>query len=203
MCEWLLKLIEPEVFIQFLIFLGLIWYACETLKLRKASQDQNELKQKPCLLPVGKQRDDDDIKSTLFQARDKSVGIKPEQIEIAYSANGHASLQNVGYGTAFDVEWEIQKREPAKQFKTGRCLFIPKGQRVTTNLVKDEFYTSNQTEDVKLKLSYKSLSGRRYENLMPIRQDNKSETIVVECQFREIPPNTPWRVKICRWICGR
>ena len=52
MCEWLLKLIEPEVFIQCLILLGLIWYACETLKLRKASQEQNEIMQKPCLVPL-------------------------------------------------------------------------------------------------------------------------------------------------------
>lgn len=198
MFEWLQKWLEPEVLIQCLIFLGLVKYACETLKIRKASQKQNEIVHKPCLVPVGKERHE--ITDGLSRNADRLVGNTPQLTQLAFSRNHLVEVENVGYGTAFNVVLEIQKGTPASVSNRVNVAYIRHGDSVETDFVEQEFQSFDPTEDVKLKLSYTSLGGWRYENVMSIRQGHASETLVGEFQFDEEPPHTPKRKNIWRWI---
>ena len=195
MYEWFCKWLEPAVLIQILIAGGLVFYALDTRRLRKASQEQNELMQKPCLVPVLQER-----KHIVGPAWDAEIGIKyPDHRSIAFS---HVELKNIGDGAAFNIQYEIQKREP-RSLSKGSLLYIEKGHKASTRLMVDDFETSSEQEDVSLKLSYESLSGRRYENVMSTRQlgEEEKETLVTKCQFGVTTSRTPWRVKICQWLC--
>ena len=205
MYDWICNLLEPDVLVQWLIFLGLIWYAWETWKLRKVSQDQNEIMQKPCIVPVVRDRSTDDARDILSVAYDVQAGITPEHNAIDFSGTHRAGLQNIGDGAAFNVRYETQKSKWGRDIGCGRFLYIPRGERVTTHLISEQFAPSDQHEPVKLKVSYESPSGQRYEITMRTQQvkyqDAETETLVTE--LRETPTRAPSRVKIRRWIWGK
>lgn len=174
MCEWLLKLTEPEVFIQCLIFLGLIWYACETLKLRKASREQNEIMQKPCIVPLVREN----------ESRVSALLWSNERILDGTSGDmGFVVLNNVGNSPAFNVRYGIQGEDSA-----GLLPYIlkPGKERTTLSLgqLREWFERNQNEEEVKLTLSYDSLSGRSYESKIHIREGVDSELVVCKFQIR-------------------
>ena len=205
MCDW--YCIElAGLIVQCLIFIGLLVYAWDTHKLQIASQDQNEIMQKPCVVPVVRERSTDDpIGTTVSAAYDVGAGITPEHNAIDFSGTHYAVLQNIGDGAAFNVRYKIQKREPRHEIGSGRFLYIPKGGKVTTHLIAEYFDASDQHESVKLKISYESPSGQRYKITMWTqqvkRQDAETQIVVTKLVLQHDAP--PWRVKICRWICGQ
>lgn len=163
MCEWLLKWTEPAVLIQCLILLGLIWYACETWKLRRASQEQIEVMEKPCVVP--------------------SVVVRPEWGggEVSHETTFHGvmvfgrgvSILNIGKATAFDIEYEIQKHEEPKVSRKGYLPILPDGQDAIIGIPIEELNPSKQHKQTSLKLSYVSQSGKRYTSLTKFRSGNQ------------------------------
>ena len=181
MCEWLLKLIEPEVFIQCLIFLGLIWYAWETLKLRQASQEQNEILQKPCLVLLVRRREDIEIGTDII------AGIPyPEEriLDGEWSGTGHVALHNIGNGPAFNIRHETHKQEaPCGSSGRGYLPYILQGRKEPILQVPSNLIPDDEDKEVEFKVSYESRSGDRYLSTMYIGRGRISEPVVTKCQF--------------------
>ena len=180
MYEWLHKLLEPAVFIQCLIFVGLVVYACETWKIRRTSQEQNETMQKPCLVPSVQERDDFDT------AVENLSGNPHPGYRIVYdeSDTGHVMLHNIGSGPAFNVKHEVQSpRGVKKDHLSGYLPYIRREGKESILLVASNLVPENPDNDVVFKLSYKSLGGRRYESEICIK--NRQNKPIVTCyQFR-------------------
>ena len=175
--------------VQILIFLGLIWYAFETRKIRKAShkqidtshkqidisQEQNETMQKPCLVPSVKQRANSSVNQDVLKDRRY-----PDERVINPDVAGNVRLCNIGNGPAFNVHYEaqIQKRDVCL---TGALPYIPKGGTESIGLSAS---ISNGLGNVRLKLSYESLSGQSYESEMSVKE---WDAVVSDWQFRSCP----------------
>ena len=171
--------------VQILILFGLIWYAWETLKIRKISQEQNETMQRPCLvLSVRKRRDMDTATDAL------GGNPYPEQKvpDGQQSGTGHVELHNIGTGAAFNIKYEVLIQGKRKNFHSGSLPYISSGKKAPVLLIEQSFSTSDQHEEVKLGLLYNSLSGRRHESVLRFRQGTGSEPVVSHCQFRSFPP---------------
>jgi len=174
--------------VQILIFVGLIWYAWDTRKIRKASQrqieisqEQNEVMQKPCLVPLVKERGDSSVERDVLKDRPY-----PEQRvldpNVAGSIAGSIQLRNIGNGPAFNIRYEAQLQELGVGCGKGALPYIPKERDESIHLSAS---ISNQGQGaVRLKLSYESLSGRRYESEMCIKG---WDAVVADYQFRSCP----------------
>ena len=161
MCEWLYKLIEPAVLIQIVIAVGLGVYAWDTRKLRKSAQEQNEIMQKPCLVPVTKRRGQASIEQDILKDRQY-----PNERVLDPDVPGDVQLRNIGNGPAFNVRYEAQLQKQ-NGCLTGALPYIPKEGTESIFLGAS---ISNARGNVKLKLSYESLSGRSYESEMSIKE---------------------------------
>ena len=187
MCCWL------DIAIQTVIAAGLLWYAYDTRQLRKASQEQNEVTQRPCLVPLVRER-------TSIEAMVWDVhvdGIEYPDLRAIDFSKGHAVLQNIGTGAAFNILYEIQKQEAPKRFVKGRIPYLQKGKEAVTRLVENEFEESNQHAGGRLKLSYESISGQHYETDILTRhegsQESETKIIVTNCQFNATKSRSIWR----------
>ena len=178
--------------VQILILFGLIWYAWETLKIRKTSQkqiaisqEQNETMEKPCLvLSVRKRRDLDTATDVLGGNPRPGLSVPDAQ----QSGTGHITLHNIGAGPAFNIQYEVRIQGEPKKF-TKACLpYISKGEQRPIFLTENDFSTLDQHEDVEFMVSCKSLSGWRYESVIHLQQTPGSESVVTEFQFRTYPP---------------
>jgi hypothetical protein len=69
---------------------GLVWYAIETWKLRKAAQDQLETMNRPCVL--------------MIENIDQTLGFD----------NSPLMIENVGAGVALNIRWRVTKPKPGK-----------------------------------------------------------------------------------------
>ena len=173
--------IEPANFVvQLVIAAGLIWYTCETWKIRKASQEQiatsqeqNEIMQKPCLVPLVKERGGLSIERDVLKDHPY-----PEQRVLNPSVAGSVRLRNIGNGPAFNIRYEAQLQEQ-EGCRKGALPYIAKGETESTYLSAS---ISNEGRGaVRLKLSYESLSGRSYESEMSIKE---WDAVVTCYQFR-------------------
>ena len=190
MCDWIAL---AGLVVQILIFSGLIWYAYETQEIRKTSQEQiatsqeqieisqeqNEIMQKPCLVP-SVQENESRVDATLWSN---------ERVLLGTSGNtGCVVLQNIGHSPSFNIQYGIQGKNPE-----GFLPYILKqGKERTTlslNQLRDWFCSNQDEEEVKLSLSYDSLSGRRYESTIIIREGLRPNLVVTKCQFKEITSN--------------
>ena len=171
MCEWLCGWLEPANLIQFAIAVGLGFYAWDTRKIRKLSQEQIEVMQKPCLVPNVRAR------------THRVVGEVSDDITYhGVMTSGNVTLHNIGNGTAFNIRLEIQKQEEPKESSKGYMPFLPAGSEAMTSIVTNELYTSKQHEKVKLKLSYVSQSGKSYESAIQVQPGN-TLLIVTDISF--------------------
>ena len=184
--------------VQILILAGLIWYACETWKIRKTSQqqvetsqrqigisqEQNETMQKPCLvLSVRKRKDMDTATDAL------SGNPYPEQKvpDGQQSGTGHVELHNIGAGPAFNIKYEVLTQGKPKKFMSGSLPHISNGKKAPVFLIEDSFSSSDQHEEVELRVLYESLSGIRYESALHIRE-SRSGPVVTCYEFRSCSP---------------
>ncbi|MDE2758649.1 MAG: hypothetical protein OXI92_19120 [Acidobacteriota bacterium] len=162
--------------VQILIFFGLIWYAYETLKIRKISQEQNEIMQEPRLVPLVKERADSSLERDVLKDR-----LYPEQRVLDPSVTGSVRLCNIGNGPAFNVRYEAQFQN-REGWPKGALPYIAKGETESTYL--SASISNEGWGAVRLKLSYESLSGRSYESEMSIKG---SDAVVTDYQFRSCP----------------
>ena len=173
MCEWLYKLLEPAVLIQIVIAVGLGVYAWDTRKLRKSAQEQNEIMQKPCLVPLV-QKNESRANATLWLN---------ERILRGTSGNtGDVVFHNIGNGPAFNIWYGVQE-----QTGEGFLPYILPQEEEPTTLPLNHLRSllSNQDEEEMIvSLSYESLSGRHYKSTIRIREDTNSRLAVSNCQFQ-------------------
>src|SRR5271170_5290636 len=84
--------------IQCLLFLALVWYAIETWRIRKISQEQIETLQKPCLT----------LSATARNFEEAVLGFHDtHSAQVVYTPEGVLRLINVGLGPAFSVTYHL------------------------------------------------------------------------------------------------
>ena len=167
-----------NLIVQVLILLGLIWYALETLRIRRVSQEQNEITQKPCLVLECRERDYDRAvlsKDTLDAGERILTGVKPHPTYVA--------LRNIGNGHAFNVRYELQQQQ--KERKGYDLPYIFRQESVPIYLSLNCLYPLEGCEYSELTLSYESLSRRRYESKIRIHDDGR-ELVMRDFQFSEM-----------------
>jgi len=157
MCDWIPLV---NLVVQCLLLLALVWYAWETWKIRKASQEQVEALQKPCLTLVTAPRDYDDAVLDM----DDAVGGM-----IVAASQGSVSLQNMGSGPAVNVEYRFNPVDPPAGANVARAhgylQNIPAAGDFVIALAR-EVLRNLEYECV---ITYDSLSGRRYRSSITIK----------------------------------
>ena len=101
-----MEFIKIENLIQLFILVVLIYYTRETWVIRRISQEQNEIMQKPCLVPSCGPRDYD---MAVLSKGDFNSG---ERILAGIGSNQHyVGLRNIGNGNAFNVRYKFQQQD--------------------------------------------------------------------------------------------
>ena len=178
-----------HLIVQILILAGLIWYALETWRIRKASLDQNEIMQKPCLVPVCERRD----RTSWVLAE----GAPSERILASGGSNNKGvELCNIGNGPAFNVRYKVQHQGETKEDSYLPYVLLQESEHTYLSL-----NSLREYEDSELTLSYESLGKRRYESKIRIKRDYEHQLVPNYFQFKEITPPRYWWVKITRWVC--
>jgi len=144
--------------VQFLGLLGLIWYACETMAMRKAARDQVESASKPCLTLRFKLRDPADA---LLQKGGAVGGT------IVHADDGNFVVQNIGNGVALNVRYifsPINQPEGRTTPKSKRYLqYVSPSQPVRTpdpvTVCRDEY---------EFHFWFQSIGGRQYKSTVTI-----------------------------------
>lgn len=183
-----------HLFVQILIFLGLVYYARETLKIRKVSQEQNEITQRPCLVPLSEQRD---FTSAVLSGSSYDTG---ERVLAGVGPNSgsdgnNVGLRNIGNGHAFNVRYEVQHQGMTKVSREDS--YLPYVLRQEPERIYLSLNSLREYEDSELTLSYESLGRRRYESKIRIERDYEQQLVLTDFQFKEATPQ-PWWVKITR-----
>lgn len=160
--------------VQIIIAVLLCKYAWDTFKLRKAAQEQNEIMQTPCLVPVV--RENESRTSALLWSNDWLL-------DGTSGSTGFVLLHNIGNSPAFNIRYGIHGQDP-----DGFLPYVLKqGKERTTlplNKLRDEFSSNQDEEEVIISLSYESLGGRRYKANIYIREGLPGELVVSNCQFQ-------------------
>ena len=174
------ELMNVENVIQCFILLALVWYAWDTRKIRKISQEQNETMQKPCLVPLVQVRADLDTAVENLSGN-PYPGYRVVEDEPRTS---HVELHNIGSGPAFNIRHEVQSPKGIKKdHLSGYLPYVRREGKETVLLVADNLISEDPDKDVVLTLSYESLGGRRYESEICI-QGRHNEPVVTCYQFR-------------------
>ena len=142
--------------VQFLILLGLLWYASETRRIRSAAQEQIvvsreqlEALQKPCITLVTMPRAFD---AALLDMND-AVGT----MDIPFG--GNVELRNIGSGPAFNVRYQLKQIESSDSPAACYIPYIPTGEKASIPVPT----SSIRLHQHELLILYESLSGTRYE----------------------------------------
>ena len=128
--------------------------------------------QKPCLVPVAKRRGQSSVEREALKGHARS-----EEGVLDADVAGDVQLRNIGNGPAFNIRYEAQFQE-REGCPKGALPYIPKGGTESISLSAS---ISNGWGNVRLKLSYESLSGRRYESEISITE---WDGVVSDWQFR-------------------
>ena len=157
MCDWIPL---ANFAVQCFILVALAWYALETWRIRRASQEQVEGLQKPCLTLATETRDYDDA----ILEMDEAVGGM-----IVAARHGNVALLNMGNGPAINVHYSfdpVNRRQGANVARPhGYLQNIPPGGEFLMPLARDVL-RNLEYESV---ITYDSLSGRRYESRIAIK----------------------------------
>jgi len=143
--------------VQCLLFLSLIWYALETRRIRKTSQEQVETSQKPCLTLSAQSRQ---FENAVLEMD----GVHGAQI--VHAPEGMLHLINVGLGPAFNVVYEFTAANPPANIArpNGYLVHILLRESATIPVAR-QLIRGNKWS---VKLQYDSLTGRRYETRIVI-----------------------------------
>ncbi|MGD0631676.1 MAG: hypothetical protein ABR987_20285 [Terracidiphilus sp.] len=149
--------------------LGLGWYALETRKMRKASQDQVTISRdlisaamdqveglsKPCLTISSELRDPADVILEMGRA----VGSL-----VARDRGGFFLVENIGNGVALNVSYKfVHRHDPSTDLRRERYIQnILAGQSVS---MVESLSAFRATED-QIILKYESIGGREYRTII-------------------------------------
>ena len=167
------------------------------MEIRKVSQDQNEIMQKPCLVPLCEQRD---FMSAVLAGGSYDTG---ERILAGVGSNpnsdgNNVGLSNIGNGHAFNVRYEVQHQGETKVSREDS--YLPYVLRQEPERIYLSLNSLREYGDSELTLSYESLGKRRYESKFRIELDHTGQLVLTHVQFEPITPQF-WWVKIARWVC--
>ena len=142
--------------VQLAILVALVWYAVETWRIRKASEEQAEAQQKPCLTVVTAPRDYDEA---ILEMNGAVGGM------VVAPRNGNIALENMGNGPAINVSYNFNPVDPStvscphgylQNIRAGGTFIMAVARGVLSN------------REYELIVTYESLSGRRYESRITI-----------------------------------
>jgi hypothetical protein len=138
-------------FVSVLAFGGLIWYACETFKIRKATQDQLEASRRPCLVLCGMHGN----------TRDAIMRPGSPLLAVAPSSNGWVQVMNIGTGPAFNARYLLTPLDESVREPSGHHLVHVLNHEANPLPVPIQTVSNGKWL---VTLSYESISKRRYES---------------------------------------
>ena len=158
--------------VQALALFGLVWYAIETLRLRKAAQEQVEASNnqveglsKPCLTFVGDYREGAD---TILAMHDATGNI------IAARYNGNYLITNMGSGVALNIRYQFTRPNLPTEPRyiphlaaTGRASLV-------------EPYAAYNAEH-QVTFDYESVGGRKYRTTI-----NLNHHVITSFHFEQL-----------------
>lgn len=139
---------------------ALIWYAIETLRIRRASQEQAEAQQRPCLT----------LDTTSREYNEAVLGDMLGAIGgmIVAANHGNLALQNMGNGPAVNVRYEFSPLNPPQDANVARphgyLQTIPAEQIFVMAVAR----TILQNLTYAFVINYESLSGHKYETRIEV-----------------------------------
>jgi hypothetical protein len=147
-----------SLLVQFATLLALLYYAWETWKIRKASEEQGEAQCKPCLTLVTERRDA--VEAILDQI---AVGTS----ELA-ARDGNVVLENMGKGPAINIRYQVARLDAAP----GRRISEPSG--YLQNIAAEKAFVVPvarghfENGEYKFVATYESIGAWRYETTITI-----------------------------------
>ena len=170
--------------VQFLGLMGLIWYAYETRRMRKASEEQVRISQglirasmdqveglsKPCLTLASGLRDANDAILEMHGAVGNTV---------ARGDAGSFIMQNIGNGIALNVAYQFlttPRDDPARRRHAYYLQNILPSQEVTMPQPMTAY-----TGDWELRIGFSSIGGRRYQSMVTLK-----DRVLTGFQFSDV-----------------
>jgi len=148
-----------NLLVQFAILAVLIWYALETLRIRRASQEQAEAQQRPCLTLVTASREHGEA---VLDMNGIVGGM------IVAPREGNVALQNMGNGPAVNVRYEFNPVNPPQGANVARprgyLQNIPAGGTFVMAVAREVL----RNLEYEFVTSYESLNGQNYESRIAI-----------------------------------
>jgi hypothetical protein len=163
--------------LNFLVGLGafgvLIWYALETMKLRKAAMEQVESMAKPCLTLRAKLRNAADA----ILDMDDAVGAM-----VVRGEDAQFVVQNIGTGIALNVSYQFRSLDTPERPDHPRYLFyVLLGQPVQ---LPETLNASPYVGNCEALFRFQSISGRWYQSTVTM-----SRHVLTKFDFRPIKTN--------------
>lgn len=157
-----------------LTLIAVVWYVRETLKIRKAAEEQVEGLQKPCLMLSTEARELDEV---VLQMDDTAGAM------IVGQSRGRIAVENIGSGPAINISCRLKatdfrNQESAVTHESYLQNLSPRG--VFETAVPRE---TLRFVDYDFSLSYESLSGRSYETVISIK-----DLVLTRSTFRRKAP---------------
>lgn len=164
MKDWILSdwIQLANLVVQCAILAALFWYARKILRIRRASQDQAEALQRPCITLATAARPHEEYEDAMLNM-DSALG----GLTLA-TQERNVALQNIGSGPALNVRYEFHPSDPergADLARRGSYLpnIPPRGSFVTP-AARDAF----RDLECEFVATYESLSGQAYESRITI-----------------------------------
>ena len=144
--------------IQGCALLGLVYYAIETFKIRRAAQAQVEAALRPCVVISSAPRPLDDTLMEMDQT---------DSTAIVSCRDGLVQIQNIGVAPAFNIRYQFTAVDKIGNYLnfTGYVAGIAKDGQVSIPV----FLTLIQGHDFHCLLSFESASGHRYSSRATLR----------------------------------
>ena len=157
--------------VQFLALIGLVVYAIETYKMRKASQDTMEGLSKPCITFWAELRDGQDAILNMHGATGNLVA-RPD--------SGSFVINNLGNGLALNLRYYITRNDPQLDAPANRrwryIPTVPASARV--GLVETIAGYGGEHEAT---FEYESIGGRKYRSTIRL-----NHRVITSFKFEEI-----------------
>ena len=131
----------------------LVWYAYETMRLRKAAVDQVEGMAKPCLTIFARLRDAAD---TILEMHGAAGGT------VAHSDDGNFVVQNIGTGVALNVMYHFRQldlSEANQPVRGSYFLNVLAGQKIC---MPEPLKVPKYCGECEVVFQFESIGGRHY-----------------------------------------
>jgi hypothetical protein len=159
--------------VQILLLAVVSWYTVETFRLRKASQEQVEGVQKPCIGLLTEARN---YEEAVLEMGGAVGGM------VVAARDGNIVAHNTGSGAALNIRYQVEYLNPPEGTTVlygpeGYMPIIPAGGTFVMQIGR----VLLRTLEVELLFAYQSLTGQWYESRITIR-----ELVLTDVGFRRM-----------------